>query len=333
MINIVGTIGIEATAQAVREGLEATGASVDLYIDSPGGDVIESNGISLAIAEYALAHPEKQYTCTVGTLCASASANILAKLPTAFKIKAYKDTLIMYHSCSGVFEGNPQQLKDFSVMMEIVNEAVIRELSTKTTLKIEDIKSAFASGREMWLDGRKAVECGLVDELIDAQPQEITFESASSTRQVLALVAEYKHKHLEANKMDEEKETTVEATAEEVKPETTELEKEEIKEEVAEELEEKPEVEEIDWEAKATALEAECGELKKELEALKALVAKYTPTATPTASKTVKADWLGMVRELNARHLPEQEYAKEYKALKDAHLPEFKAFMESRTIR
>lgn len=331
MINIVGTIGIEATAQAVRNGLETSPENVEIYIDSPGGDVIESNAISLAISEYALAHSEKAYTCTIGSLCASAAANILAKLPSCFQIKAYKDSLIMYHSCSGIFEGNPEQLRDYGVMMQLVNEAVIRELINKTTLDSTEIKYAFCTGRELWLDGRKAVECGLVSELIDDTPQTVEYKNTESTKQILALVAQYKH-NMEANMEEEKIETTAEET--EIKPEAeeeiTELEEKEIAEEVAEELTEKPE--EIDFEAQCTELKAENEELKKELEALKALVAKYSPTAKPTA-KVVKADWLEMVRELNAKHLSEIEYAKEYKALKNSHIKEFEAFMKSRTTR
>ena len=215
--------------------------------------------------------------------------------------------------------------------MELVNEAVIRELSTKTTLKIEDIKQAFCSGRELWLDGRKAVECGLVNELIDEAPQTVEYKNTESTKQILALVAQYKH-NMEANMEEEKIETTAEET--EIKPEAeeeiTEVEKEEIAEEVAEELTEKPE--EIDFEAECEKFKAENEELKKELEALKALVAKYNPVAKPTA-KVVKAGWLEMVRELNAKHLSEIEYAKEYKALKNSHIKEFEAFMKSRTTR
>lgn len=342
-IEICGTIGMEAMAQAVRDGLSQSGDVVELYVDSPGGDVIESNAMSLAIAEYALANPVKQYVCTLGSLCASAAANIVAKLPACFKVRAYKDTLVMFHSCAGVFEGNPQQLRDYSVMMEIVNEAVMRALMTKTNLDGDTVKAAFMSGRELWLDGAKAVECGLVDELLDASPEAITYSNDARTRQVLALVATYKQQHLEA-KMEEEKkeevtqqviaESAPEVKAEEILEEEakaeTELEKEEIKKEVEKETEEAPEV---DWEAKCGELRQECDELKKEVDALKALVAKYQPTAKPNANAVVKTDWLSMVRELNAKHLPEQEYAKEYIALKQANKPAFEAFMKSRQTR
>jgi hypothetical protein len=243
-----------------------------------------------------------------------------------------------------VVEGNPEQLRDFSLMMSIVNESVIRELVSKTSLDVDSVKSAFQSGRELWLDGMKALECGLVDELLDAEPEQMTYKDDAITKQVLAWVATYKQKHLEAKMEEEEKEVEAVVTAEET-PETTpeveasvapevtaetEVEKEEIKEEVEEETEEAPEV---DWEAKCGELRQECDELKKEVDALKALVAKYQPTAKPENTGTVKADWLTMVRELNAKHLPEQEYARQYCKLKAEHKPEFDAFMKNHSAR
>lgn len=340
MIQITGTIGIDAFSEDVRQGLEASEASVDIYVDSPGGDVVESNAMSLAIAEYALRNPDKQYTCTIGSLCASAAANIVAKLPTCFKVRAYRDTLLMYHSCSGVVEGNPQQLKDMSVMMELVNESVIRSLLSKTSLDATTVKSAFGTGRELWLDGEKAVACGLVDELVDSEPLKMEFSKDASLK-VLALVAKYKHS-LEANMNEEEKkeEVTAEATVEvqaEATPEATpEVTAEATTPEVvaeAETEEPKAEEEEIDWQAKCGELRSECDELHKEIDALKALVAKYQPTAQPTAQKAVKADWMAMVRELNSKHLPEQEYARQYSALKAEHMDAFNAFMNSHTVR
>lgn len=331
MIEIIGTIGFEALAQDVRAGLEASGDAVDIYIDSPGGDVMEANAISLAIADYAMRNPDKRYTCTLGALCASAAANIVAKLPRAFRVRAYESTLIMYHSCAALVEGTPDQLLDNATMMQLVNEAVMRELASRTTLAMDEIRAGFSTGRELWLDGRRALECGLVQELLDAAPGEAAYSTdRAGTRQVLALVAQYKaaHQHMEA-KMAEE---TTPVTPEKVVAEDpAKLAEEEIKEEVAEELE--TPAPEIDWEAECGKLRQECDELRKEVEGLKALVAKYQPSATPKPAAAPKAGWLDMLRELNAKHLPEQEYARAYSALKAAHRPEFDAFMAAHTVR
>ena len=92
--------------------------------------------------------------------------------------------------------------------------------------------------------------------------------------------------------------------------------------------EEKPEAN-----AEMEALKAENESLKAEIESLKALVAKYQSTAKATAAPAVKQDWMAMVRELNAKHLPEQAYAKEYVALKQAHKAEFDEFMAKHSTR
>lgn len=330
-INIAGTIGKDAMAADVRAALDASDGTVELYIDSPGGDVLESNAISMAIAEYALKHPEKNYICILGGLCASAAANILAKLPQCFAIRAYSDSLLMWHSCQGVFDGNPQQLRDYAVMMELVNEGVIRALSQKTTLPIEEIKGAFDGGRELWLDAERAKECGLVGEIIGQPSALARYTETGAVKQILSLVAQYKQHKLEAKMAEENKEPTAEeevvVTTEEKPAEET---KKEIEKEVEKELDTPPEV---DWQAECEKLRGECDELKKELDALKALVAKYTPTAKPQAQPQPKADWLTMLHALNEKKLTEAEYAKEYGKLKAEHKAEFDAFMQAHQVR
>lgn len=334
MIKLLGEIGWEVMSRDIRAALDETGNEVELYIDSPGGDVMESNAISMAIAEHAMAHPGGRFTCIIGSLCASAAANILAKLPSCYTVKAHAESLVMFHSCTGWVEGGPEQLRDYSVLMQLVNEAVINALASKTTLRIEEIKAAFAGGRELWLDGKAALDCGLVNELVDAKPEQMQYTVNARTSAVLALVAKYKQ-NLEAKMNEEENKPTAEEetapTVTEPVAEGEELVKEEIAEEVREELNEP--AEETDWQAECDKLKAENDELKKELESLKALVAKYQPTAKPTATAAPKADWLTLLRSLNALKLPEAEYAKCYTELKAKHKPEFDAFMKAHQAR
>ena len=321
MIKLLGEIGWEVMSRDIRAALDETGNEVELYIDSPGGDVMESNAISMAIAEHAMAHPGGRFTCIIGSLCASAAANILAKLPSCYTVKAHAESLVMFHSCTGWVEGGPEQLRDYSVLMQLVNEAVINALASKTTLRIEEIKAAFADGRELWLDGKAALDCGLVNELIDAKPEQMQYTVNARTSAVLALVAKYKQ-HMEAKMNEEENKPTAE---QETTPNTTEPVTE------GEELNEP--TEETDWQAECDKLKAENDELKKELESLKALVAKYQPTAKPTATAAPKADWLALLRPLNALKLPEAEYAKRYAKLKAEHKAEFEAFMKAHQAR
>ena len=130
---------------------------------------------------------------------------------------------------------------------------------------------------------------------------------------------------------EENKEPTAE---EEVVVTTEEKPAEEIRKDIEEEIrKEEEQPPEVDWQAECEKLRGECDELKKELDALKALVAKYTPSAKPQAQPQPKADWLTLVRALNAKGLPQEQYDSEYIALKAEHKAEFDSFMASRTVR
>lgn len=366
-VNIKGVImpenfwledNVACLADFKREMSEA-GNELNLYIDSPGGDVMTSNTMSTMIAEWCLANPNAKCTCVIGGLCASAAANIVAKLPSGFDISCHEDSLFMYHSAYAMVMGGPEALRDNAVLMDLVNSIVIDKLLAKTTLSETRVRTAFKEGREMWLDGKEAVACGLVDSMrggtADTTVITATFKqntNAEAYKYAACVTSTIKAK-LEAHMAEENKptveetETKAEAVVEmEAKAEVVAeaVEPEEDKEEAkascgdeetkAEETEEEPTEEETKAEEdeEMKALKAENEALKAEVENLKSVIAKYTPTATPTA-KATKADWLTMVRELNAKHLPEQEYAREYGKLKAEHKEEFDAFMNSHTVR
>ena len=352
-----------AALDSFKREISECNDNLELAIDSPGGDVMSSNTMSTLIAEWCLNHPNAKPICRIGGLCASAAANIVAKLPSCFTVECFEDSLVMYHSAYGMIVGGPEAMRDNAVLMDLVNSIVIDKLISKTSLDPMRIKEAFKEGREMWLDGKELKECGLVDNVLGEASDKVVIQaiygektgkgSNADALRYAALVTKNMKAKLEAYMAEEtkpeveeteeqakaevvseaEEETTEEAQAECGKEETkaeTETEKEDIEEEVDEQKDDEPEV---DWEAKAEDLKKECDALKAEVESLKALVAKYQPTATPTQSQTTKSDWLAMVRELNAKHLSEQEYAKAYTALKKAHMEEFQAFMNSHTNR
>lgn len=339
-----------------KKEMAQTGNELNLYIDSPGGDVMTSNTMSTMIAEWCLANPKAKCTCVIGGLCASAAFNIVAKLPSQFTISCHEDSLFMAHSAYAMVVGGPDALRDNAMLMDLVNSVVIDKLIAKTTLDETRIRTAFKEGREMWLDGKEAVACGLANEIRGGQAETTvitaTFKNSNAEAyKYAACVTNTIRTKLEAH-MAEEKTPTVEETetkaeaevTQEAKAEDTEAvepEKEEAKAECGDEKEPKAEDTEDKTEEESTAdedddemkaLKAENEALKAEVDSLKSVIAKYTPTATPTA-KAVKADWLTLVKELNSQHLPEQAYAQAYSKLKAEHKEEFTAFMSQHTVR
>lgn len=374
-VNLIGVIMPEnlwlednvASLDAFKNEIAQCTDSLELYIDSPGGDVFTANAMSTLIAEWCLSHPNAKPTCKIGGLCASAAFNIVAKLPSSFAISCFEDSLFMAHSAYAMITGGPESLRDNAVLLDLVNSVVIDKLLAKTTLDEQRVRNAFREGRELWLSGKEAVACGLVNEILGGQADTTvitaTFKHNANAEayKYAACVTNTIRTKLEAH-MAEENKPTVEETETKAEAEVTmeakaevvaeaveleedkeeakaecgdnetetkaedEVEKDDIEEEVEKEEKDDDDTDEIE------ALKAENASLKAEVESLKAIVAKYQPTATPSA-KATNADWMTLVRELNAKHLPEQEYAKAYIALKQTHQHEFDAFMVSHSKR
>ena len=310
--------------------------------------------MTFALSRWCLDHPNRQMTVRIGSLCASAAFNFVVALPKSCKVTAYANSLLMAHSCAGGACGNPEDLRSTAEEMDKINQTVIDGLMLKTTLPVKQIKEAFMSGHEMWLTGKEAQECGLVNELDNGMVFEgfTAFASTNYASQygIEQIVATYKLKQetiMDENKEDtiiaEENQTVITAEAtenEETTEETATAENtEETEETTAEETEETEETQECEDEEK-TALKAQNDELtakvtalEAEISELKATIEKYKPTAKATSTVTEKKDWLAMVKELNNKHLPEQEYTKAYIAMKKDHEAEFTAFMKSHTSR
>lgn len=341
------------SAEKFVQELNNTDEDVEIVIDSVGGSVYGSRAMSFAIAKWVLEHSDKALSVQIGSLCASAAANLVVALPKSAKVTAYANSLVMFHSCAGGACGNPEDLRSTAEEMDKINETVQFGLLQKTTLPAKQIKEAFMAGHEMWLTGKDALDCGLVSGLSDGVVLE-GFTAFASTKyatqydieQIVATYRQKQEKIMEdenkditsevteqvivaeattAEETDENKETTAENTEETEKTEATETEETEETTQDCDEEKEALKAQNEELANKITALETEISELKATIE-------KYKPTAKAN-KPSEKADWLTMVKELNAKHLPENEYAKAYIALKNEHNEAFKAFMSQHTSR
>ena len=343
--------GICSASKFVSE-LNSAVDDIDITIDSVGGSVYGSRAMTFAVSRWCLDHPNRQMTVRIGSLCASAAFNFVVALPKSCKVTAYANSLLMAHSCQGGQIGTPEDLRSTAEEMDKINQTVIDGLMLKTTLPVKQIKEAFMAGHEMWLTGKEAQECGLVNELDNGMVLEgfTAFASTNYASQygIEQIVATYRQK--QETIMDEEnKETiiaeenqtviTAEATEnEETTEETAEAENTEETTEETAETEETEETQECDEEKEAlktanAELTNKISALEAEISELKATIEKYKPTAKASAKPAEKTDWLTLVRELNAKKLNENEYAKAYIALKNEHNDAFVAFMKQHTIR
>lgn len=316
---------------------------IDLHIDSFGGDVLAANAIGNAISAWCLEHPGAKCTCTVGSLAASAAANMLARLPKQFERKCFSDSLIMYHSAYGLICGGPEAMRDNAVLMDLVNDMAKNALKATTTLDEGRIDDAFREGREMWISGCEAVDVGLVGELVDGSAGEIVLvnEDKKEYGLVASAIKSYKtHKEAAMAELDENKDLaavksedieinenddddTVEVDANCDEPKT-----EQCDEPKAEDPVEEP-VAEAGKDDEKEALKQEVEALKQELESLKA---KYSVKAPAVSQTAPRKDFAQLVREL-PKGLSQDKYAEAYSKLKAEHKEEFDAYMASHQTR
>ena len=316
---------------ALCREIDATDDDLTLCINSYGGDVEGGANISIALANWAQAHPGRALAVEIGAICASAAANLVARLPGSAQVLAHPESMLMYHSCGGMAWGGPDQLRDSADHMDRVNEVVIRSLLARTTLDESTVRAWFAAGREGWLSGYDAVETGLADRLIDGimEPAPGLPEDGMEGNGRLAAFAAIKNKLASKEKgMAENTNTeTIEKTEETVITKPAEVETETETKTEAPEAQEAPETPEAECGEEVKALRAENEALKAELEQLKATCEKLTRGLNaPTAAAHPAKSFPELVREI-PRDLTDKEYERRFVALKTDHKAEYDVYM------
>lgn len=152
--------------------IASTEDDLEVVLNSYGGDVFSGNAISNAISRWAEAHPKRSLTVTVDAIALSAAACILAKAPKRAVCRAYRDSLVMFHSASSFVAGGPGAMKDAAELMDKVNDDIRQVLLAKTDIPAETIDTWLSEGRMGWLTGQECRQHGLVSRILNGLPSE-----------------------------------------------------------------------------------------------------------------------------------------------------------------
>lgn len=230
-IRITGEIiNTEETVKAIQTATE----DIDLYINSPGGDVFAGLNVVNAIQK-----SKVQVTAHVEVMAASIAGVIALACD---KIEIDKNSLIMLHNCWTVSSGNKKALEQDIKAMEAIDNIlhnIISENSTDDSL-IEQIEEG-----DVWLTGEEVANIFTNAELIEIKKDYALCAYSS----LVNLVKE--NKKLKAEKEETEKETEEQTEEQKGDPEEKDKEKEEEEQEGnPEEETEEPEQEETEEEKK-----------------------------------------------------------------------------------
>lgn len=189
--------GYEATSpKDVSAVLEAAaGEPVDVYINSPGGEIASGSEIYAALQEYGNVkiHITGQ-ACSAASVIAMAGWSEMA--PTA---------LLMIHCVSTCGGGNHADFSHIAEMLQTADEAISSAYTAKTGRDRQEFLQMMEN--ETWITAEKALELKMVDQIME--PQKQTVQMAAGAMPLLSdTQKETARGMMEARKREEKQKVT-----------------------------------------------------------------------------------------------------------------------------
>jgi ATP-dependent Clp protease protease subunit len=149
------------SALDVADAIAQAGASptLNVYINSPGGDVFESRAIMAAIDRF----PGKT-VAHIDALCASAATSIALSCD---EVNMAQGALFMVHNAKGMAFGDKQAMRDTADLLQKVELSIIKDYTSKTGKP--DTEIAAMMDAETWMTADEALANGFVDTVVEAK--------------------------------------------------------------------------------------------------------------------------------------------------------------------
>lgn len=148
--------GDEVTPGIFRDELNAGKGPVNVWINSPGGDVFAAAQIYNMLMDYPY-----DVTVMIDGLAASA-ASVIAMAGT--KVQMSPVAMMMIHNPATIAIGDTEEMKKAVRMLDEVKESIMNAYEIKTGLARDKISRLMDA--ESWFNAKKAVELGFADEIM-----------------------------------------------------------------------------------------------------------------------------------------------------------------------
>jgi len=154
--------GDEVTPGIFRDELNAGKGPVNVWINSPGGDVFAAAQIYNMLMDYPY-----DVTVVIDGLAASA-ASVIAMAGT--KVRMSPVAMMMIHNPATIAIGDSEEMKKAVKMLDEVKESIMNAYEIKTGLARDKISRLMDA--ESWFNARKAVELGFADGVLHGEGTE-----------------------------------------------------------------------------------------------------------------------------------------------------------------
>jgi ATP-dependent Clp endopeptidase proteolytic subunit ClpP len=153
----IGGWGIRAIDLINEINSGDTKLPLNVYVNSPGGDLVEALAIFNAIQRY-----EGDTTVYVDGIAASAASYIAMAFD---KVVMPKNTMMMIHDPISYAVGNADEMRDTADLLDKFKNSIISGYANKSGKTAEEISALLSN--ETWISADEALEMGFADEVID----------------------------------------------------------------------------------------------------------------------------------------------------------------------
>ena len=156
----------DITPKKFKNELTANEGDIEVWLNSPGGDVFAASQIYTMLKEY-----KGMVTVKIDGLAASA-ASVIAM--AGDEIVMSPVAMMMIHNPATVIFGEASDLQDGIKMLSEVKEGIINAYEQRTGLPRSKISNMMDA--ETWFSAQKAVELGFADKILYASKTQATAE-------------------------------------------------------------------------------------------------------------------------------------------------------------
>lgn len=154
--------GVDA-AEFVRDLRAVEASTIELHINSPGGDVFDGIAIMSALRQH-----DARVVCVVDGLAASAASFIA--VGAGEELVMSRNAELMVHDASGLCIGNAADMRELAGLLDRVSDNIASIYADKAGGELADWREVMRA--ETWYSDAEAVEAGLADRVSDARETE-----------------------------------------------------------------------------------------------------------------------------------------------------------------
>jgi ATP-dependent protease ClpP protease subunit len=127
--------------------------TLNIHLNSPGGDVFEGRAIMAAISAF-----RGKTIAKIDSLCASAATSIALACD---EVEMADGAAFMIHNAHGMAYGDKADLRHTADVMEKIEGAIVNDYMAKTGMAEAEVRALMDA--ETWYTANEALEAGFVD--------------------------------------------------------------------------------------------------------------------------------------------------------------------------